>query len=71
MIDLAGCTITNIRRGKVDPKRPHTKGRDKIIYAELRSAAGELIISADVDYIAKALHERIPLVQNGEETQRT
>jgi hypothetical protein len=71
MTDLAGCVITNIRRGKVDPKRPHTRGRDKVIYAELRSATGELLISADVDYIANALHERIPVVQDGEEAQRT
>jgi hypothetical protein len=60
VISYEGCFIKNIHRGKVDPNRTHTAGRDKIIYASLYAADGTLLISADIDYIAARLHERIP-----------
>lgn len=60
VISYEGCFIKNIHRGKVDPNKPHTAGRDKIIYACLYNDKGELLISADIDYIARALHKRVP-----------
>lgn len=54
------CTIKNIRRGKVIPRRPSTRGRDEIIYADLYSKDGELLISATLDYITEALKVRVP-----------
>lgn len=52
--DYEGCTITNIRRGK------KSQGRDHLIYAEVRDKNGDLIISATLDYIVKALKKRLP-----------
>ena len=53
------CVIKNIRRGIVVSSRPSTRGRDKIIYADLYAADGELLISATLDYITDALKDRI------------
>lgn len=44
-----GCTITNLRQGK--------GYRKQYIYATLRGPDGELLISATLDYINKALIE--------------
>jgi hypothetical protein len=45
----AGCTITNIRRGKGE--------RSRYIYAELVAPDGHTIICADIPYIAKQLED--------------
>lgn len=47
--------ITNIRKGEFDPKRPYTRGRDKIIYAELRSDEGKLLVAATLRHIVELL----------------
>ncbi|MNF74927.1 hypothetical protein D3C85_631910 [compost metagenome] len=44
--------ICNVHRGKKE------QGRDHIIYAELRSKSGELLISATLDYVVEALLTR-------------
>lgn len=45
----AGCTITNIRRGKGT--------RSKVIYAELVGPDGITIICASLDYIEKEMRD--------------
>jgi hypothetical protein len=53
-VDYTKCSIVNIRRGAAD------KGRDHILYAKLVDENGDLVISATLDYITQAMHERIP-----------
>lgn len=48
-----GATIRNIRRGRL-PRSQH------IIYADLVSATGEILISATLEYIHKTLMDRLP-----------
>jgi hypothetical protein len=50
--DYSKCTITDIRRGK--------GYRNIYIYANLRNEKGEIIISADLDYIYEQLEKRLP-----------
>lgn len=50
--DYSGCTITDIRRGK--------GLRAIYTYATLRDAKGNVLISADLDYIVEKLNERLP-----------
>lgn len=54
--EYVGCVIKNIHRGK------ESEGRGHIIYATLYSASGELLIGADLDYIVRAISQRIPKV---------
>lgn len=56
MSDYKNCRIVNIRRGS--GKRSH------LIYAELVNDKDELLIGATLDYIVKALAERIPIEEN-------
>lgn len=44
------CIIVNIRQDKNE--------RHSVIYAELRSVEGELLIAASIDYIVNRLRER-------------
>lgn len=53
-VDYTKCTIVGIHRGEA------SKGRDHILYAKLVDENGDLVISATLDYIAQAMHERIP-----------
>ena len=48
-----GCRIVNIRKGKKSERR------DMHIYAELVDKDGNVLISADLPYILKALQERL------------
>lgn len=50
--DYSKCTITDIRRGK--------GLRAIYTYAKLRNERGEVVISADLDYILEKLEERLP-----------
>jgi len=54
------CQIVNIRRGK--------GRRENIIYAQLRSADGELLMSATLDHIVSSLKLNLPFApsNNGE-----
>lgn len=52
MNEYENAKIVNIHKGK--GSRRHT------IYAELRSATGVLLIAATLEYITKALAERLP-----------
>ncbi len=49
-----GATIINIKRG--DP----AKGRGHLLYANLVSKSGEILISGTLDYITGRLGERMP-----------
>lgn len=50
--DYSKCTITDIRRGKGE--------RAIYTYAKLLNSKGELLISADLDYIVSRLEDRLP-----------
>jgi hypothetical protein len=50
--DYSGCTITDIKRRKGT--------RADRIGAILRDKNGQILITADLDYILDKLHERIP-----------
>lgn len=52
--EYRGCYISDIKRGDSE------KNRGCYIYASLYSKNGELLVSADIDYIAHILHERMP-----------
>ena len=54
--DYSKCRIVNIRLG------PKSKGRVIWVYAELRDEKDQLVICASLDYIVKALEERLPEV---------
>jgi hypothetical protein len=54
--DYSKCRIVNIRRGE------KSKGRDIWIYAHLVDEKGNIVICATLDYIVKALDERLPEV---------
>lgn len=53
-VDYSKCRIVNIRRG------PKSKGRDIWTYAHLVDEKGNIVICATLDYIVKALEERLP-----------
>jgi hypothetical protein len=52
--DYSKCRIVDIRRGE------KSKGRDIWIYARLVDKDGNVVINATLDYIVKALAERLP-----------
>jgi len=52
--EYRNCYVGNIRRGDAE------MGRDCYIYATLFSESGKILIMADIDYITKCLHERMP-----------
>lgn len=51
-VDYTGCTITDIKRRK--------GARADRIGAILRDKNGQILITADLDYILEKLHERMP-----------
>lgn len=53
MSEYENAKIVNIRKGE------KSKERDKNIYAELRTANGELLVGSTLPYILKVLQERL------------